>query len=125
MRRCHLGLMVRHDGHDLSFDTPTYALSRCPFDLNAIHAVALPSFLADGGSKTLGFPSVVITHDRGPTDFDAFESYVRKYSPIMQMPEGRITVNYYPEETSAGSRVAAAAGITTLLSLLLAASTVW
>ncbi len=56
--------------------------------------MALPSFLADGNTKTFNFADFIIDRETGPLDFDAFVAYVEATSPITQQPEGRITLCY-------------------------------
>ena len=89
----------------------------CDLDMDAEYKVAVVSFLANGGSRhNVRFagkhcPNFYVCNtsnwfflrkghfsdqEVGMTDYDSFENYVVKNSPIMQMIEGRITMNYHP-----------------------------
>ncbi len=62
--------------------------------MDKVHPLAIPSFLADGGTRTLTFDDFILTRETGPVDYDAFVEFVGEESPITQEVEGRITICY-------------------------------
>ncbi|MEJ5944110.1 ExeM/NucH family extracellular endonuclease [Pseudokineococcus basanitobsidens] len=69
-----------------------------PIDLGATYRVATNSFLASGGDNFTTFAEGAVELT-GLIDFDAFEAYLREYSPLS--PEdytGRVTVGEAPEQ---------------------------
>lgn len=69
----------------------------CPIDLDTIYYIALPSFLAEGGTRTTYFPDYILNRTIGPVDNQAFGKFIGDNSPITQRVEGRITINYYDD----------------------------
>ena len=69
----------------------------CPLEPARLYPVALPSFLAGGGSRTLNFPPWLEDRQEGGGDYPALRSYVEKHSPIGAGQEGRITIRYHPD----------------------------
>ena len=71
----------------------------CLLNDDDVFGVAVPSFLSNGGSKTLGFPDHSTDLVTGPTsDYEAFKAFVKANSPIKTEVEGRLIINYHPGE---------------------------
>jgi len=99
------GLMVEYDiWADTTLPRVTSLLSKCPSDPflwcelepETLYPVALPSFLAKGGSRTLNFPAWIESREEGENDFQALVDFVEAHSPITTEQEGRITIRYHP-----------------------------
>jgi 2',3'-cyclic-nucleotide 2'-phosphodiesterase (5'-nucleotidase family) len=75
----------------------------CDMEMSEVYAVALPSFLANGGAwRVYDFSGVIIEHTAGTqTDYEVFEQYVVANTPINVVIEGRITINYGVDDNSA------------------------
>jgi len=99
------GLRVEYDiWADATLPRVTSLLAKCPSDLflwceleaETLYPVALPSFLAKGGSRTLNFPAWIESREGGEKDFQALVDFVVAHSPITTEQEGRITIRYHP-----------------------------
>jgi len=99
------GLKVEYDiWADTTLPRVTSLLSRCPSDPSlwcelepdTLYPVALPSFLANGGSRTMNFPDWIEGREEGGNDFQALVDFVVAHSPITTGQEGRITIRYHP-----------------------------
>ena len=99
------GLRVEYDiWADTTLPRVTSLLSHCPSDPSlwcalepdTLYPVALPSFLAKGGSRTLNFPAWIEGREEGENDFQALVDFVVAHSPITTEQEGRITLRYHP-----------------------------
>jgi len=76
----------------------------CPIDMETLYWVALPDFLAEGGSKRVyNFEEVIENRVPGNrSDYDVFVDYVEKNSPIDITVEGRITIVYGGDSAEGG-----------------------
>ena len=99
------GLRVEYDiWADSTLPRVTSLLKHCPadpslwceLDPETLYPVALPSFLANGGSRTLNFPAWIESREVGENDFQALVDFVVEHSPIANEQEGRITIRYHP-----------------------------
>jgi len=65
----------------------------CQLEPDRKYAIALSSFLANGGSRTVNFPDWIEEHEVGSlVDYPALKSYVSAHSPINRAPEGRVII---------------------------------
>ena len=69
----------------------------CDLEPEALYPVAVNSFLAKGGSRTMNFPAWIEDREEGGNDFEALVNFVNKTSPITTEQEGRITIRYHPD----------------------------
>merc|ERR1711962_751989 len=69
----------------------------CDLEPEALYPVAVNSFLAKGGSRTMNFPAWIEDREEGGNDFEALVNFVNKTSPITAEQEGRITIRYHPD----------------------------
>ena len=77
----------------------------CLLNDDDVFGVAVPSFLSNGGSKSLGFPDHSTDLVTGTTtDYEAFRDYVVASETIKTTVEGRLIINYHPgEKNGAGT----------------------
>ena len=61
-----------------------------PLEDDRVYQMVITSYMLAGGLKRK-FPDFAFGCEKGPTDFDAFEAYVRKNSPLEVQLEGRVT----------------------------------
>ena len=97
----------------------------CDLEPEALYPVAVNSFLAKGGSRTMNFPAWIEDREEGGNDFEALVNFVSKTSPITTKQEGRITIRYHPDTettiktTSTMTTAHSGAGDVETLSLIL------
>merc|ERR1711962_93937 len=79
----------------------------CDLEPEALYPVAVNSFLAKGGSRTMNFPAWIEDREEGGNDFEALVNFVNKTSPITAEQEGRITIRYHPDTETTTTKTTA------------------